>query len=215
MTNLTRRNFILGSLGAAGLLSVGGLSGCSGSVAWYQLDKFISQDPSAIVKELEENQGLDYEGEQDTGTTSSYNSYLWVGNPKDPLLDNGEIEAIQFQKGEDRASMSRDELLNGEKITGAQILVMTDAFNNGSVQSTVGDIIDKCGFTNKDVEGMHEDGLIYIADGACKLNGQDARWNINVWEAGSATISVFLNDDADYVDNIKSHIEQQSNSKNN
>lgn len=33
MTNLTRRNFILGSLGVASLFTVGNLSGCSGSVA--------------------------------------------------------------------------------------------------------------------------------------------------------------------------------------
>ena len=205
--NLTRRNFLLGSLGVASVFTLGSLSGCSGSAAWYQLDKFLSQDPSAIIKELEENQGFEYQGEQDVGVTS-YNSYMWVGYPKDSLLDNGEIESIQLQKGENRESMSRDELLNGEEITGAQILVITDAFNDGSVQSTTKDIIEKCGFANKDVEGMHEDGFIYIADGACKLNGNDARWNINVWESGSATITVFLNDDADYVETLKNNIQE-------
>lgn len=201
MASLTRRNFLLGTLGVAGVITLGSLSGCSGSAAWYQLDKFLSQDPSAIVSELEENQGLEY------GSTT-YDSYVWVGYPKDSLLDNGEIESIQFWKGEDGKSMSRDELLNGEKITGAQILVITDAFNDGSVQSTTDSIIKKCGFSNAEVEGMHKDGFIYVADGACKLNGQDARWSIDIWEAGSATITVFLNEDADYVETLKSNIEQ-------
>lgn len=201
MTNLTRRNFLLGSIGVASVITLGSLSGCSGSAAWYQLDKFLSQDPSAIVSELEENQGLEY------GSTT-YDSYVWAGYPKDSLLDNGEIESIMFWKGEDGKSISRDELLNGEKITGAQILVITDAFNDGSVQSTTESIIKKCGFANAEVEGMHENGFIYVADGACKLNGQDARWNINIWESGSATITVFLNEDADYVETLKSNIQE-------
>ena len=206
MTNLTRRNFILGSLGVASLFTTGSLSGCSGSVAWYQLDKFLAQDPSAIVKELEENQGLEYQGEQDLGTYLSYDVYVWGGIPKDPLTKSGENEILELFKG-DHDALSRDELLDGEEITGATITFDTDAFDNGSIESTVEDIVKKCGFSNKKAEGMHDNGFTYIAAGSCQIDGQDGYWRIDIFNFGSGQVSVFKGN-TEMLDNIENNIEQ-------
>lgn len=207
MTDLTRRNFLIGSLGIAGFFALGDLTGCSGSAAWYQLDKFLSQDPSVIVKELEENQGFNYYGEQGSGKASSYD-YVWGGIPKDPLTEAGVNETLVIHKG-DMEAMSRDELLDGETITSAEIHFDTNAFSDGSVKSTVEDIIKKCGFGNKEVEGRHETGLNYLARGRCRLNGQDAYWGIDIYSLGFAVVGIWLNDgDIDIFENVKNHIEQ-------
>lgn len=207
MTNLTRRNFLLGSLGFASLFTIGGLSGCSGSAAWYQLDKFFSQDPSSIIKELEENQGFEYEGEQDLGTYISYDRYYWSGVPKDSLTDDGAHAQIEIYKSGLHA-MSRDELLAGEEIVNVTVTFATDAFDNGSVQSITKELIEKCGFKNTEVEGMHDYGYVYIAAGPCQFSNQDAYWRVDIWEGGYGTVSVALNDDRDMIEVLKENVEQ-------
>lgn len=206
MTNLTRRNFLLGSLGVASVITLGSLSGCSGSAAWYQLDKFLSQDPSAIVSELEENQGLEYQGEEGLGTYVSYDLYVWGGTPKDPLTEEGANEILEIYKG-DLEAMSKDELLDGEEITGGRITFDTDAFNNGSVESTVADIVKKCGFGTIEVEGLHDDGFTYIAAGICKLNGEDAYWRVDIYNFGSGQVTVQYSD-SDMIENLKNNIQE-------
>lgn len=191
MTNLTRRNFILGSLGVASLFTVGSLSGCSGSVAWYQLDKFISQDPSAIVSELEENQGFEYVleagelGEED-------DRYEWQGIPEDEIIEDTQYSL--YFLGTDNEVLSKDALLNGEQIEGARVHFVCDAYDTKSAQSTTSNIIEKCGFSNVEVEG--DDGASYLAAGRCSINGQDAYWLIMLWtEIDMGRIEVHLDND--------------------
>ena len=183
-----------------------GLCGCSGDAKWYQLDKFLSMEPSAIVNELEESQGLEYEGEEGLGEYVSYDLYVWSGTPSDPVSGKDENEILQIYK-EDTESMSRDELLDGTEITGAQIMFETDAFNNGSVESTVDEIVKRCGFSDTEAEGMHDSDTFYVAAGPCQLNGQDAYWRVDIWETGTGQVSVFLNGDTDMLANISNNLQ--------
>ena len=70
----------IAALLATALIAIG-LVGCSNTVTWYQLDKLLSMEPSAIVNQLEEGQGFEYEleagelGEED-------DRYEWQGVPK-------------------------------------------------------------------------------------------------------------------------------------
>lgn len=180
----------IAALLATFLLSIG-LVGCSGSVAWYQLDKFISQDPSAIVKELEDNQGFEYEleagrlGEED-------DRYEWRGVPKDEIV--GDTSYSLYFLGTDNEVLSKDALLNGKQIEGARVHFVCDAYDKKSSQSTTAEIIERCGFSNTEVEG--DDGAGYYAAGKCSINGQDAHWIICLWtKIDMGRIEVHLDND--------------------
>ena len=172
------------------LLSIG-LVGCSGSVTWYQLDKLLSQDPSAIVEELEGAQGFEYEleagelGEED-------DRYEWQGVPKDEIV--GDTSYSLYFLGTDNEVLSRDALLSGEHIEGVRVHFVCDAYDSKSAQSTTSEIIERCGFSNTEVEG--DDGTSYLAAGKCSINGQDAYWMITLWtEVDMGRIEVHLDND--------------------
>lgn len=191
MASLTRRNFLLGTLGVAGVITLGSLSGCSGSAAWYQLDKFLSQDPSAIVEELEENQGFEYVleagelGEED-------DRYEWQGIPEDEIIEDTQYSL--YFLGTDNEVLSKDVLLNGEQIEGARVHFACDAYDTKSAQSTTSNIIEKCGFSNVEVEG--DNGVSYLAAGRCSINEQDAYWMTTLWtEVDMGRIEVHLDND--------------------
>lgn len=181
-----------------GLLSFG-LSGCGGSSTWYKLDSFLSMKPDAIVKELENNQGLEYEKQ-------GSDNYAWVGTPKDALSENGAHEEIAIYKKDGVAytPMTKDELLSGDaEIYGAEIVFACEAADNGSIQSTKDKIIKKCGFGNQAAEG--ESYLGYTVVGSCKLNGSDAIWKINMTDS-FVGVSV-VEDDSDRLETAVAAIE--------
>lgn len=168
-----------------------GLTGCSDSLTWYQLDKLLSSKPSAIVSELEEDQGLNYEleagelGEED-------DRYEWQGIPKDEIVEDARCSLYFLGTGNE--VLSKDALLNGAQIEGVRVHFACDAYDTKSAQSTTNDIIEKCGFSNIEVEG--DDGISYLAAGRCSINGQDAYWMITLWtEVDTGRIEVHLDDD--------------------
>lgn len=150
------------------------LTGCSGSSTWYQLEKFVAQEPEKIVEELENNQGLEYDVQGDY--------YVWAGTPKNPLSEEGAHEEFTLIKrdvdGEirPRVTMSKDELMSGEEIVGAEIVFASNALNNGSLQTTADEITKKLGFSNQSAEGEYYAGWERI--GPCKIDGKDAYWQI-------------------------------------
>lgn len=168
-----------------------GLTGCSDSLTWYQLDKLLSSKPSAIVSELEEDQGLNYEleagelGEED-------DRYEWQGIPKDEIVEDARCSLYFLGTGNE--VLSKDALLNGAQMEGVRVHFACDAYDTKSAQSTTNDIIEKCGFSNIEVEG--DDGISYLAAGRCSINGQDAYWMITLWtEVDTGRIEVHLDDD--------------------
>lgn len=189
MRNLTRRSFVLASLGLAAMPTMA-LSGCSGDSPWYQLDNLIALTPEKIVEELEDNQGLSYSS--DSFYSSSSRDYLWEGTPKDWVEASTSIQVMLY-KGDTYTSMSKDELTSGEEITGAEIYFHTDAFIDGAAESTVGNIVKKCGFSNTEVQGM-DNGTqkAYTAAGRCKSKGQDGYWCVRIWGSGVGSIGVYL-----------------------
>lgn len=177
-------------LALAALVSMG-LTGCSDSLTWYQLDKLLSSEPSAIVGELEEDQGLNYEleagelGEED-------DRYEWQGIPKDEIVEDAQCSL--YFLGTDNEVLSKDALLNGAQIEGARVHFACDAYDTKSAQSTTNNIIEKCGFSNIEVEG--DDGISYLAAGKCSINGRDAYWMITLWtEVDTGRIEVHLDND--------------------
>lgn len=176
-----------------------GLSGCGGSSTWYKLDSFLAMKPDAIVKELENNQGLKYEKQ-------GSDNYAWVGTPKDALSESGAHEEIAIYKKDGIAytPMTKDELLSGDaEIYGAEIVFACEAADNGSIQSTKDEIIKKCGFGNQAAEG--ESYLGYTVVGSCKLNGNDAIWEINMTDS-FVGVSV-VEDDSDRLETAVAAIE--------
>ena len=180
----------IAALLATALIAIG-LVGCSNTVTWYQLDKLLSMEPSAIVNQLEEGQGFEYEleagelGEED-------DRYEWQGVPKDIVVEDTAYSL--YFLGTDNEVLSRDALLNGEQIEGVRVHFICDAYDTKSAQSVTSEIVEKCGFSNIEVEG--DDGVSYLAAGRCSINGQDAYWMTILWtEVDMGRIEVHLDND--------------------
>ncbi len=195
MRNLTRKSFVLASLGLAAIPTMA-ISGCSGDSPWYQLGNLIALTPEKIVEELEDNQGLSYSSE--SFYSSSSRDYLWEGTPKDWVEASTSIQVMLY-KGDTYTSMSKDELTSGEEVTGAEIYFYTDAFIDGAVESTVNNIVKKCGFSNTEVQGLDNvTQNVYTAAGRCKSKGQDGYWCVRIWgsdderDSGVGSIGVYL-----------------------